>query len=344
MMWGSKAAGRATDAALAALTFVAVAIPMITNHPSPGDRRVDAFAWLLPVTLAALMFVRRRWPVEVMLVSGGLLLGYYMLRYPPVGLELPMAAAFYTVAEAGRVWWGIGYGLLMQVIGLGARITQGQDPQLLLAFELPPALAITAGALALGDATRQRRLQRAEQARVEAAAALEHELEAERRVEQERVRLARELHDVLAHSVSVMGIHSGVAAEALEDDDKAAAARAVASVRRTAREAMRDLRATLGILRGQSTGREEWGRQVSASTGRAPVGSLEHLEALATRPEPQVSTSAWPFPTMRASFRAPSPRPPTGSCRRLSPTCSGTPERRAPSSRWRWPMAISTCG
>jgi signal transduction histidine kinase len=251
------------------------------HHPSPGDRPVDAFAWLLPVTLGALMLVRRRWPVTVMLVSGGLLLGYYMLRYPPVGLELPMAAAFYTVAEAGRVWWGIGYGLLLQVIGFGARIDQGQDPQLLLAFELPPALAITAGALALGDATRQRRLQRAEHARVDAAAALEHELEAERRVEQERTRLARELHDVLAHSVSVVGIHAGVAAEAIEDDDKPAAARSVASIRRTASEAMRDLRATLGILRGQTTPPKEKGRAASPSSGRSPVGSLEHLEALA---------------------------------------------------------------
>jgi signal transduction histidine kinase len=264
--------------ALAVLAFVTVAIPMATNHPSPGDRTVDPFAWLLPVALAALLFVRRRWPVPVMLLSGALLLGYYVLRYPPVGLELPMAAAFYTVAEAGRLWSGIGYGLLLQVFAFGARFAQGQDEQVLLAFEAPSAIAITAGALALGDATRQRRLHRLERARAEAAAALEHEVEAARRVEQERVHLARELHDVLAHSVSVVGIQAGVAAEAIEDDDRAAAARSIASIRRTAGRAMGDLRATLGILRD---GAVSPGAAGADKSGRAPVGSLEHLDALA---------------------------------------------------------------
>ncbi|MDV3222148.1 sensor histidine kinase [Intrasporangium sp.] len=282
MTSGNDGSGRTTDLVLGALTFVTVAIPMATNHPSPGDRSVDAFAWLLPVVLAALLLVRRRWPVMVMLTSGAVLLGYYALRYPPVGLELPLAASFYTVAEAGRVWWGVGYGLLLQVFGFGARLAQGQDQQVLFAFEAPPAIAITAGALALGDATRQRRLHRLERARAEAAAALEHELEAERRVEQERVHLARELHDVLAHSVSVVSIQAGVAAEAIEDDDRAAAARSIASIRSTASRAMRDLRATLGILRGEAGSHADSGNGMGPrGVGRAPVGSLEHLETLA---------------------------------------------------------------
>jgi signal transduction histidine kinase len=102
---------------------------------------------------------------------------------------------------------------------------------------------------------------------------MEHELEAKRRVEQERVHLARELHDVLAHTVSVIGLQAGVAAEAIEDDDRVAAARAVESIRGTSREAMRDLRAALGLLRGEARAGED--------DGRAPVGSVGHLEPLA---------------------------------------------------------------
>lgn len=264
------------DAVLALVTFVAIAIPMWTNHPNRGDRPVDAQAWLLPCVLAGVLFVRRRWPVPVLVGSAALLIGYYVLKYPPVGLELPLAAVFYTVAEAGRLWWGIGTGIVLQVVSFSARVSQGQDEQLLFAFELPPAVAILAWALALGDATRQRRLQRAERARAEAAAVLEHQLEAERRVEQERVHLARELHDVLAHTVSVIGIQAGVAAEAVEDGDGSAAARSIGAIQRTSRDAMRDLRATLGILRGES--RAEGGHEPGS---RAPAGSVAHLDLLA---------------------------------------------------------------
>lgn len=269
--WGPSA--QVTDAVLAAFTFVTVAIPMVTNHPGRGDRPVDAVSWLLPVVLSAAMVLRRRWPVPVLVASSAVILGYYALHYPPVGLELPLAAAFYTVAEAGRLWWGIGIGVVLQAFAFSARIMQGQDERVLFGFELPPAIAITAAALALGDSTRNRRRQRAERARAESAAAMEHELEAERRVEQERVHLARELHDVLAHTVSVIGLQAGVAAEAIEDDDRVAAARAVESIRGTSREAMRDLRGALGILRGET--------RAGAHNGRAPVGSVGHLGLLA---------------------------------------------------------------
>lgn len=269
--WGPSA--QVTDGVLAAFTFVAVAIPMATNHPGREDRPVDAISWLLPVILSAAMVLRRRWPVRVLIASSAVILGYYALHYPPVGLELPLAAAFYTVAEAGRLWWGVGIGVVLQAVAFSARIMQGQDERVLFGFELPPAIAITAAALALGDSARNRRRQRAERARGEAAAAMEHELEAKRRVEQERVHLARELHDVLAHTVSVIGLQAGVAAEAIEDDDRVAAARAVESIRGTSREAMRDLRAALGLLRGEARAGED--------DGRAPVGSVGHLEPLA---------------------------------------------------------------
>src|SRR5512143_4088241 len=97
-----------------------------------------------------------------------------------------------------------------------------------------------AAVIALGDALRSRRELHAEARRRAERAAVEREREASRRVEQERLRIARDLHDVLGHTVSVVALQADVAAEALPSDPDAAQA-ALRVVRATTRTAMRDL-------------------------------------------------------------------------------------------------------
>ena len=74
------------------------------------------------------------------------------------------------------------------------------------------------------------------------------EEEAARRVEEERVRIAREVHDITAHSLSAVSIQAA-AAERLVDRDPAAAKKAIATARTTAKDALEEIRGMIGVLR-----------------------------------------------------------------------------------------------
>ena len=95
------------------------------------------------------------------------------------------------------------------------------------------------------------------------------ETEAERRVAEERVRIAREVHDITAHSLSAVSIQAA-AAERLIDSDPAAAKEAIATVRATSKGALDDIRAMIGVLRSG-----EGAAQTS------PTESTEQIDALA---------------------------------------------------------------
>ena len=96
-------------------------------------------------------------------------------------------------------------------------VADGRDLAQLLGYEVPPVLALTGAALALGDGTRSRRLLRESHQGRERQARLEQEHRAAERRAAERLGLARDLHDTLGHHLSVMLLQSAVAAEALPE-------------------------------------------------------------------------------------------------------------------------------
>ncbi|WYB30394.1 histidine kinase dimerization/phosphoacceptor domain-containing protein [Streptomyces sp. SM1P] len=102
--------------------------------------------------------------------------------------------------------------------------------------------------LLLGEVVRTRRELLAEYAARAARAEEDREREAARRVRQERVRVAREIHDILAHTVSAMTVQAGVALDAL-DAAPEVSRQAMTQVRASGKEAVRELRATLSVLR-----------------------------------------------------------------------------------------------
>ncbi|CAN5426512.1 sensor histidine kinase [soil metagenome] len=124
-----------------------------------------------------------------------------------------------------------------------------------LGFTLGINMAFYAAAWVLGDAARAQRVTQAQL--VERAAELAAELAAEREkvaqqaVTEERVRIARELHDVVAHHVSVMGVQAAAARHVL-DRDPARAAAAMTAVEGSAREAIEELQRLVAILRSDS--------------------------------------------------------------------------------------------
>lgn len=255
------------DAALAASVAGVVAAAMAVNLG--GSRQPDVFAYLFAGGLGALMLVRRNAPVLTLLATAIGLLGYYVAGYPSVGLALPVAAALYSAAEAGYLRWAVGTAFGLLVVSTTARLLEGQDVAYLFGYELATTLTVMAAAMALGDAMRARRRLLDDQAERLLQVADRKEREAAARIEQERLRIARDLHDVLAHTVSVISIHADVATEALADD-KDATADALHHIHTASTGAARELRATVGLLRGDGTERQV-----------RPTGSLAQLPDLA---------------------------------------------------------------
>ena len=125
-------------------------------------------------------------------------------------------------------------------------------------------------AAALGDATRNRRAYIAEVEQRAADAERTREEEARRRVDEERLHIARELHDVTAHSLSIIAVQSGAAVHVI-DSNPAEARRALEAIRRTSKEALDELRAMLGVLRSAD----------ETDAPLAPVPGLARLDELA---------------------------------------------------------------
>jgi signal transduction histidine kinase len=240
------------DAALALLVVVVVGVAVAADLDG-DDVQPGASAYLFVIGFGVLVLLRRRWPVLVLLASAALVVAYHAMDNPAIGIAVPVAVALYSAAEQGHPRWAAGTAIALLVVSTVARVNEGDDVALLLGYELASQAGLMVAVVALGDAVRSRRGWRAELRRQAEAAAAEREREAARRVEEERLRIARELHDVLAHTLSVVTLHADVAREALEDEtpDVAAARDALVAVREAAGGATRDLRATVGLLRAE---------------------------------------------------------------------------------------------
>lgn len=246
-----------------------VTVAALAAHlPGSYEAELDVWGWLVAPALGLLLLARRRAPALVVVVSAASLVAYYVLGYPPVGLALPLAGSFFSAAEQGRMRWAAGTGCVLLVISYGYRVRAGQDLGYLFGYDLIVSLVILVGAVAAGDAVRSRRLARAAAARRIVEEEARRERESQRVIDEERKRLAREVHDVLAHTTAVISLHSDVALESLHDDPDAATA-ALQHVRHASRDAMRELRTSLALLRGDSDDLRE------------PVGTMGDLEPLA---------------------------------------------------------------
>lgn len=258
------------DLALALATALVTASAITADVRGPGDRPIDWTGWLLVPTLAGLLLFRRKLPVTVLLSSVVALLAYYIAGYPPVGLELPLAAAFFSTAEAGKIRFTAVTGMLLVAYAYGYRLSADQDVGRLLGYELSLTIVILTGAVAAGDAVRLRRRRRAEAEQMAALTAQTKEQEALRIVETERSHLARDVHDVLGHTVSVIQMQADIATEAFRDDPVAAEA-ALNQIGSASRSAMDELRSSLKRLRSGDENTLE------------PVPGLEDLNALVNR-------------------------------------------------------------
>jgi class 3 adenylate cyclase len=148
------------DAGLA-LAVAAVITISIRVSPQPGDSP-DVLAYALGLTVAALVLVRRRWPVAVLLVSAATVQVYYLLDYPGIRPAVPLAAALATAWAAGHQRWS----LLVVAWFAGApllfRTLVDPEPLPLVLNDSVPDMVLFAAVLLLGEAVRTRRALRLE--------------------------------------------------------------------------------------------------------------------------------------------------------------------------------------
>jgi signal transduction histidine kinase len=255
--------------AVLAVAVVAVNVVAVGVSREPSARPPDPLAYALATSYGVLLLARRRWPLGVLLWSAALLLAYYTIGYPGLTPAFPLGVALYTAALAGYVRWGLVITAFFMLAGAFVTgVREGTPPAQVFAGFLPQA-SLLVTLLLLGEAVRSHRAWQVEVGERLARAAAEREREAARRVEQERLRIARELHDVMAHTISVITVQAGVAADVLVDAP-GKAREALATIRAASREAMGELRATVGVLRGGD------GRRAPL----APAPGLGQLEGL----------------------------------------------------------------
>jgi signal transduction histidine kinase len=236
------------------------------NGPVGGGlpRGTLALAYVLALLHTLPLAARRRFPGAVLAVSVASGLAVAAIGVPPVVLGVAILVAVYSVAAYGGRWVSLAG---LAAAELGSAVVQ-LTPGRFQALTVVTNGLVLAAAWLLGHFVGVRR---AHTARLEQTAELERaraEL-ARRAVVEERLRLARELHDVVAHSISVIAVQSGVGAHVANTQPEEAA-KALAAIEATSRAALTELRRLLGVLRQEG----------EPQGSLAPVPGLADLDAL----------------------------------------------------------------
>ncbi|MFF4955667.1 sensor histidine kinase [Streptomyces sp. NPDC001222] len=241
----------ALDAALAFGVLVSmVASSFVDPHgehgASWGARSPGVLSLALMVLGAAALALRRRRPLVVLAVTVALSLVELVAADPRAPVAMSAVVALYTVASTTDRPTAWRVGLLTMTVLTGAAMLAGPLPW--YDQENLGLFAWTGMAAAAGDAVRSRRaFVHAIRERAERAERTREE-EARRRVAEERLRIARDLHDVVAHHIALVNVQAGVAAHIM-DKRPDQAKEALAHVREASRSALNELRATVGLLR-----------------------------------------------------------------------------------------------
>jgi signal transduction histidine kinase len=251
---------------LAAFSLVAL---WYANRDCDGACRPGcAAAVALVLTQTLPLAWRRRHPLAVSLVTGLATAGYGLAPYPDLAMPIPIGGVvgLYSVAAWGSRRAALASGAVAAVVVVVTMSLPRTDADVVDAAFVSLALA---GAWLLGDRARVQRALAAELQ--ERAARLERERadEARQAVASERARIARELHDVVAHHVSMMVVQAEAGPVAVEHDP-ARAAGAFEAIAATGRQALVEMRRLLGMLRGD----EEQAPSLAPQPGLAEVPSL----------------------------------------------------------------------
>jgi signal transduction histidine kinase len=255
------------------LLAVALASTMVVElgKSDSYDTRIDPVSVSVIVLASLPVLIRRQRPLLALVL--GMVTLYAVMAVVDIyqTVPFPTMVAGYSVALANSRRTTVLVGLALVPPVLFAIAFFGHDDVLVHAAEIPKNLAFVAAPLLLGSAQRERRAAHA--ALVERAETAERtrDEEARRRVGEERLRIARDVHDVVAHAMVAINVQAGVGAH-LIDRDPEQARQNLQDIKRVSGEALRDLRATLGTLRSPE--------DAEASAPVLPTQGLDELDEL----------------------------------------------------------------
>jgi signal transduction histidine kinase len=238
-------------------------LALSTHHPT-------VLEWVLLIVGPVALVARRRHPVAVAWVTFAAAVAPAPLTYTSNSIEslnlfgyLSLVVAFFTAATSGHrlAAWTVLVAGYVCALWLGPFAWNRQTA--------PPAAALFVAAwlivlVVAAEAARMRQERRAE-------GAAARELEARHRADEEHLRMARELHDVIGHNLSLINIQAGVGLELMDADPQQARA-ALAAVKTVSGQALGELRAMLSALRDSGQGGE--------GAPRSPTPGLERLPDL----------------------------------------------------------------
>ena len=266
-----------------------VGITLVAARHQPERLEVDLPGVLLLAAGPVALVWRRRWPGGVLVVVGLATLAYWTIGYGRGPIFLALVFAYVTAVMAGRrtlAWAMLPFGYVA-FLWLPALVDREGAPS------WAQALGLAAWLIALATSTEVVRVRR-ERA---AEAARSREEERRRRASDERLRIARELHDVVAHHLSLINVQAGVALHLLDEGPEHTRP-ALTAIKGASKDALDELRGVVDVLR---SGEE--------AAPRTPAPTLADLGAVVERAaaaglEVRVRTDGPPGPLPRPVERA----------------------------------------
>lgn len=261
------------DVALAVVAgLVQVGGTALAARHQADVKALDVPGYLLLASGPAALIVRRRWPVAVLAVAFATTFCYLLLGYPGGPIWVALIVAFGTALVLGHriaayVSLLIGYPCFVWLVDL----VNGQPfPSAWIAAGIVAWLLLM---VAVSELVRNRRAfaQASRQRAIEEQRS-QHEA-ARRQATEERLGIARELHDVLGHSLSLINVQAGVALE-LMDRRPEQARTALSAIKQTSKEALMDVQSVLDSL-----------RRPDEEAPRAPAPSIGNIAELVRRAE-----------------------------------------------------------
>ncbi|MFC1407916.1 sensor histidine kinase [Streptacidiphilus sp. N1-12] len=227
------------------------------QHGQPDRHQLDAFGYVLLLLGPALLLLRHRFPLAVCLGTTAVGVVYLLADFAYGPILLSVVVGFVGAVLSGHrkgAWLSLsGLYLVHLVLALATGTFRGWQELGLLAWLLLLVLA--------AEVVRNKSEQREQRRQVRA--------EREQRIaDEQRMAIARELHDVLAHSISLINIQAGVALELLDGDPEQARS-ALTTIKQTSKEALGEVRQVLGTLRTPAP--------------RVPAPTLDRLGELVTQ-------------------------------------------------------------
>ncbi len=252
-----------------------------TGHP-----HLNAFGWLLLVIGPALLVLRRRMPAVAVYGAAAAALTYLAAGFANGPVFISPVVAFFSAVLQGRrrhAWAALG-GLYAGHLVLSRWLVPPRGVAAADAWVVETGIAawlLVIGAAAELARTRRERIERARRERAEAE---------QRRAGEERLRIARELHDVVAHSLSVINVQAGMGLALFEEHPEQAHA-ALDAIRTASKEALGEVRQVLAALRAPDAAP----REPALGLSRLPE-LAEQAQAAGLRVEMTVGESAAPLP------------------------------------------------